>query len=263
MKKILNLLIMIFFLFFLFSCEETSGETYLTLPNLDGKSRSEISEILERNNIKYSFKFSSDIVNSQLDYDTFVSYNGTLKAGDKINNNYLVYVYTTVLPLRQKTTEKVKMDFTYEGKNFVEDGVGVVTLERSIDGDTAYFYDNKGNYLKVRFLGIDTPESTKEHEAWGKSASNYTAKRLNNAKEIVLESEGARTDTYGRYLAFVWVDGVLLNLELIDQAYSNSKLSDSKYEEYFSLASNIASKTGRRFFGEIDPDYDYERKTFK
>ena len=28
-------------------------------------------------------------------------------------------------------------------------------------------------------------------------------------------------------------------------------------------ASIAAKKTGRRFFGEIDPDYDYENKRFK
>ena len=43
---------------------------------------------------------------------------------------------------------------------------------------------------------------------------------MREAKQIVLEAEGVRIDTYDRYLAFVWVDGVLLNLELVQQAYT-------------------------------------------
>ena len=78
----------------------------------------------------------------------------------------------------------------------------------------------------------------------------------------MLESEGARKDTYDRYLAFVWVDGKLLNLEIIEQAYSNSTLNNSKYKEIFMEASITAMKTGRRFFGEIDPAYDYENERF-
>ena len=40
----------------------------------------------------------------------------------------------------------------------------------------------------------------------------------------------------GRYLGFVWVDGVLLNLELVELAYTNSTLSSTRcpeiYKEY-------------------------------
>ena len=70
-----------------------------------------------------------------------------------------------------------------------------------------------------------------------------------NAKTVVLESEldisgkysKPTTETYGRYLGFVWVDGVLLNLELVELAYTNSTLSSTRcpeiYKEYFLQAS--------------------------
>ena len=77
-----------------------------------------------------------------------------------------------------------------------------------------------------------------------------------------MEAEGARTETYGRYLGFVWVDGELLNLEIIEQAYSNSTLNKSKYKDIFMEASINSMKTGRRFFGETDPKYDYENRRF-
>ena len=56
------------------------------------------------------------------------------------------------------------------------------------------------------------------------------------AKEIVLESEGEKPekDSNDRYLAWVWVDGRLLNLEIVEESYSSTKgLSGSKYEQVF------------------------------
>lgn len=262
MKKTLKLLIVFFLIIVLHACDNKS--TTKTLPDLTGMSRSKISETLDALGIKYVFKFSDQIIESSLDLDVFVSYNGDYKAGDIIDPNYQVYVYTTVLPLTYSILDEVKMDFDYTNKSFVEDGVGEVKLIRAIDGDTARFKDLKTlEEFTLRFLGIDTPESTMEKDPWGKSASNYTAKILKNAKTIVLEAEGARTESYGRYLGFVWVDGKLLNLELVEQAYSNSTLSNSKYSTYFSQASFEAQKTGRRFYGEIDPEYDYENRRFK
>ena len=155
--------------------------------------------------------------------------------------------------------KNLKMNFEYEGKSFLTDGIGEVTLVSATDGDTARFKDVvTGQVFKVRFLGIDTPETYAGEDPWGLAASRYTKNRLTNANTIVLESEGAITDTYDRYLAFVWVDGILLNLELIDEAYTNSTLSSSKYKEVFLKASFAAMSTGRRFYGELDPEYNYE-----
>jgi hypothetical protein len=57
-------------------------------------------------------------------------------------------------------------------------------------------------------LGIDTPESTGQIEPWGKPASIYTKSKLQNAKEIVLESDEVGTPVFDstgeRYLAWVW-----------------------------------------------------------
>ncbi|MBE6130199.1 MAG: thermonuclease family protein [Erysipelotrichaceae bacterium] len=261
MKKFIYILCLLFILL-ISSCTNVNNKRIL--PDLTGKSRTQIEEIMEDADIDYIFKFSDQIIESSLDLDIFVSYNGDYKAGDEIDANYQIYVYTTVLPITYEIHDEVKMDFEYVDKSFINDGIGEVELVYSIDGDTARFRDIiTGEVFSLRFLGIDTPESTIDKDPWGKAASNYTKKKLESAKTIVLEAEGARTENYGRYLGFVWVDGVLLNLELVEQAYSNSTLNNSKYAEYFSLASSQAKKTGRRFFGETDPNYDYDRKEFK
>jgi len=154
-------------------------------------------------------------------------------------------------------TDETVIDFVYEGKNFITDGVGIVTLESCTDGDTAMFTSGSTSF-PVRFLGIDTPESTYRIDPWGKSASAYTCDKLTNASQLILESEAERTDGNGRYLAWVWYDGRLLNLELIEQAYSNAKgTANTKYENIVYDAELKTQPTKRRIWGEDDPNYDY------
>lgn len=91
----------------------------------------------------------------------------------------------------------------------------------SVDGDTAEFEMN-GETIKVRFLAIDTPESvhpTKEVQAYGVEASNFTKGKLQNAKKIELEfdNNSDKMDKYNRYLAWIWIDGELLQDLLIKE----------------------------------------------
>ena len=106
---------------------------------------------------------------------------------------------------------------TYEGKNFLDDGIGQVTLYNPVDGDTAHFYQKetqegrKERLVKVRFYGIDTPESTGQIEPWGKKASKFTTEKLQTAKTIVLTNGdltavAASADSTGtRFKAMVWI----------------------------------------------------------
>ncbi len=110
----------------------------------------------------------------------------------------------------------------------------IVTLEKCVDGDTANFKTSDGTIYKTRFLAVDTPETvhpTKEVEAYGKEASNYTCETLTNAKEIKLEYDenSDREDKYGRTLAWVWVDGVLLQQSLIEKGLAEVAYL---YEDY-------------------------------
>ena len=98
-----------------------------------------------------------------------------------------------------------------------------VSFVRCVDGDTAVF-NVDGNEVKYRFLAIDTPESVKPNtavEEFGKDASEYTCNKLTNAKEIIIEYENSnKTDKYGRYLGWIWIDGSLLQKELISVGYA-------------------------------------------
>ena len=94
-----------------------------------------------------------------------------------------------------------------------------VTFSKCVDGDTAKLIVN-GKEETVRFLAIDTPEIKHgdiEADPYGDDASNYTCNKLKNSKKIILEydSNSTKTDKYGRILAFVFTDEVLLQKELI------------------------------------------------
>lgn len=99
-----------------------------------------------------------------------------------------------------------------------------VIFSKCVDGDTAKFIIN-GKVYSTRFLAIDTPETKhpkKKVEPFGKEASNYTCKRLKEAKKITLEydDDSPKEDKYGRRLAWIFVDDSLLQKELIKKGYA-------------------------------------------
>ena len=100
-----------------------------------------------------------------------------------------------------------------------------VTLGKCVDGDTAHFTINQ-NDVTVRFLAIDTPETKhpqKGQEPFGKEASEYTCTALMNAESIILEYDPkASVDKYDRILAWVFVDGELLQEKLISLGYAKT-----------------------------------------
>lgn len=99
--------------------------------------------------------------------------------------------------------------------NTESDSKITVELIKCIDGDTAKFTE----VGTTRFLYIDTPESTRTIEPYGKEASAYTCNLLKNAKTIQLEYDGPKKDKYNRTLAWVWIDGKLIQKEIIKKGY--------------------------------------------
>jgi micrococcal nuclease len=115
------------------------------------------------------------------------------------------------------------------------DSSGMRTLpaavERVVDGDTAWFTLADGTREKVRFIGVDTPESTTQHEPFGKEASAYTASILNVGRSVDLQIDLDERDRYGRLLAYVWLSrpatgdatearAKMLNAMLVEKGYA-------------------------------------------
>ncbi len=154
-----------------------------------------------------------------------------------------------------------------------------VTVKSYIDGDTTHFFIEKihggsgdtipESYVKARYLGINTPESTGVIEPWGKKASNYTKAQLMKATDIIIESDTATWNldsTGGRYLLWVWYKTAddteyrNLNLEILQQGLAyGSNVTSNTYGEYALAALNQAKAMKLHVFNkaEKDPDYYY------
>ncbi|MCK9536436.1 MAG: thermonuclease family protein [Bacilli bacterium] len=182
----------------------------------------------------------------------------------------------TVDELKTEYTDDLKLVADYTKQKFLTHGIGTVSLLRVIDGDTAHFsQEGKFETIKIRFLGINTPESTIRIAPWGLKASAYVSQKLENAYEIVLESNEIGKppvfDTTGeRYLGYVWYrpskddDLRLLNLEVIEQCFSYFTGGDAeKYCEVFQQAFLKSYDTGLRVFGELDSDFNYSTETYE
>jgi endonuclease YncB( thermonuclease family) len=96
---------------------------------------------------------------------------------------------------------------------------GVYVVKNVVDGDTIELVGGE----KVRYVGIDTPETMKRlGKNWVFDPEDYavSAKELNKAlvsgAEVRLEFDLEKTDRYGRLLAYVYDDdGAMINKELV------------------------------------------------
>lgn len=108
----------------------------------------------------------------------------------------------------------------------------IVEYVETIDGDTAKFIiDNE--LTMVRFLAIDTPESvhpTIDVEPYGIESSNRTKELLESAVSIVLEYEDDKIDYYDRTLAWIFIDGRLLQEILIEEGLGEVKYEKEHYK---------------------------------
>ena len=123
---------------------------------------------------------------------------------------------------------KIENDYD-ENTNKVE-----VELVETIDGDTAKF-KLYGEQITVRFLGINTKETVDPEigeEAWGKEASDFTKEKLKNATKIELEFDSLadEKDKYDRYLAWIWVDDVLLQNLLVEKGLAENYMLQNNYK---------------------------------
>src|SRR3954453_7431923 len=81
------------------------------------------------------------------------------------------------------------------------------TVLRVVDGDTIDIRDDVRGRLRVRLLGIDTPETKKPGYTvgcWGPEATQFAESTM-TGQRVALEPDPTqdRTDRYGRTLAYL------------------------------------------------------------
>jgi len=114
-----------------------------------------------------------------------------------------------------------------------------VKVTKHIDGDTVEITHKDGKTDKVRFIGVNTPESTTQHEQYGQEASDYTKNKLLD-KTVYLEKDAGDKDTYGRLLRYVWLEIPKDNSESeIKNKMFNSILAEEGYAEQMTVPPNV------------------------
>ena len=85
------------------------------------------------------------------------------------------------------------------------------------DGDTIKVRQPDGTEAKVRYESIDAPELNSPDgapEPWSREAAEAN-RSLVEGKTVLLELDERRKDKYGRMLAYVFVEGLFVNAELV------------------------------------------------
>lgn len=125
------------------------------------------------------------------------------------------------------------------------DETSQITVARVIDGDTIELSTGQ----RVRYIGIDTPESVDPRTSVQCFATEAaTANRnLVQGKEVRLEKDISETDRYGRLLRYIWVGDTLVNDYLVRQGFarSSSYPPDVKYQDQFRQAEAEAQSANR------------------
>jgi micrococcal nuclease len=123
---------------------------------------------------------------------------------------------------------------------------GTFGVLRVVDGDTLEL-ENKA---RVRLLGIDTPEmgyKDRPAEPWAREATAFTRKFIGH-RPVQLRLDHERLDPHGRWLAYVYVDGQMLNEALLRaglaEVFRKARCADSIKRQFY--AAESAARQQRR-----------------
>lgn len=144
--------------------------------------------------------------------------------------------------------------YIFQPSTHVQPAPAVPGMYRVIDyadGDTITVSMN-GTEERIRFIGVDTPETKKPNkpaQCFADEAAAFTRQAV-DGKSVRLEADsvGDNRDRYDRLLRYVYSeDGTLLNKSLIEQGYAfaYTQFSFSKKAEFVQAQRSASSaKTG-------------------
>ncbi|WP_413163958.1 thermonuclease family protein [Capilliphycus salinus ALCB114379] len=106
-------------------------------------------------------------------------------------------------------------------------------VERVVSGQTLEIIDPRSvvpALQSVRLIGIGAPDL--KQEPWGLLAQRYL-ETMALGKEVLLEFDREQSDPYNRVLAYVWLDGVLINEQLVKEGYvlADEHIPNTKYSQ--------------------------------
>ena len=118
------------------------------------------------------------------------------------------------------------------------------------DGDTIHVRVG-GREVKVRLIGIDTPEVHKPGtpvQCFGRRATARNA-QLISGRDVVLRLDAETRDRYGRLLAYVYrrPDGLFVNAVLVREGYARTLTipPNVRHADAFARLAQAARRAGR------------------
>ena len=179
---------------------------------------------------------------------------------DKFKLNISDEVFAEVMnPSTTAADKKMNLDFRRSGIEqahapmMFKNGKKVANTQgfmNYVDGDTTHVEaKNLGYTIKIRYLGIDTPESTSEIEKWGLTASYYS-------KYIYTGEE-----TYAKYLDVVPEKAGITSLILVGQQASlhgdtmtlaDLKLNSNEQGTYYATADGNQRSLAYVWYATVD-----------
>jgi micrococcal nuclease len=135
------------------------------------------------------------------------------------------------------------------------DGTTPATVVRVVDGDTIEV-EIEGETYKVRYIGIDTPETVDPRRPVGCFGEEASAanKALVEGLIVGLEGDVSDTDRFGRLLRYVWLDSQeMVNALLVRDGYAQASAypPDVRYQEFFDGLEAEARSAERGLWGAV------------
>ena len=137
----------------------------------------------------------------------------------------------------------------------------LVYVTRVVDGDTAWVRFPNGTEEKVRFLGVDTPETEEDRNRpneydhitdlrcltiWGLKAEQFTKEVIEHKQVyLVFDPISPRRGYYGRFLAYIYLtNGTDFTAELVKEGYARVYVEGTfeKKEEYLEYQKEAMKK---------------------
>lgn len=125
---------------------------------------------------------------------------------------------------------------------------------RVVDGDTIHVR-LEGRIEKVRYIGVNAPElhhPTKGEEPGGREAAEVN-RGLVEGKQVRLQLDVQHRDRYGRLLAYVWVNDLMVNAELVRRGYAQVMTvpPNVRYQELLLRLQRDAREAGRGLWRRV------------
>lgn len=138
-----------------------------------------------------------------------------------------------------------------------------VQVQRVVSGQTLEVLNTTQQsalIVRVRLIGIEAPDI--KQQPWGEQAKNQIEKLIGETRgqqlvfqPVLLEFDVKERDSFGRWLAYVWHNGVLLNEQLVKQGYvlAAPRAPNTKYDQRLKNAQEYARIMGYGIWNPNQP----------